>query len=192
MRRYAVVFGGTAGGSGRGNRGWSGDGGRSCSLDCRRSGEQQRGLRYGPRRIVPVAPTAQTLLASVPHTPCRKLVVPLVCPVQVVPFHLTIAFATTSQCGHPGRRACLSAGSSSGAIKWSLAAQEAAGPYQNREQPREQVTAWPRQNSEQPRDQAAAERSTWPIKCPLSDQAPAGPHQHREQQGPAARRSHPP
>ena len=41
-------------------------------------------------RIVPSHPTAQTLLASVPHMPKRSSVVPLLCALQTLPFHLRI------------------------------------------------------------------------------------------------------
>ena len=41
-------------------------------------------------RIAPLLPTAQTLLASVPHTPKRNSVVPEVWVVHAEPFHFRI------------------------------------------------------------------------------------------------------
>lgn len=40
--------------------------------------------------MVPPAPTAQTLLAPVPHRPRRYWMLPLVCGIQLVPFHFTM------------------------------------------------------------------------------------------------------
>ena len=44
----------------------------------------------------------QRLLASVPHTPWRAVVVPLVCAAQAVPFHLTMVppSPTARYCWH--------------------------------------------------------------------------------------------
>lgn len=45
-------------------------------------------------KMVPFQPTAQMLLASLPHRPGRYWVVPLLWGVQVVPFHFTILSRT--------------------------------------------------------------------------------------------------
>src|SRR5262249_26497639 len=49
-------------------------------------------------RMTPLVPTAQTLFASLPHTPVSSSVVPLVWAVHVVPFHFRIVpLAPTTQ-----------------------------------------------------------------------------------------------